>query len=194
MRLYTHADGDRALVSQSDSPAGITRRRLLAGGGVAGAGALVALNPQIAKAADALSTFGEPAYLRRSSYVQLLGTDFTATSPKRVTFALGSVGDLGAAANVKRLRGRDDAFSLVFYGPPGLGAGTRHFSHPFLGAFDLFLSPVDPPAGGQAAYEAIIDRSVGIKGKPRPTKKPPKPKPHRKHPRRRRSRGHKKPR
>ena len=182
---------DHVLVSRADNPSGITRRRLLAAGGAAGAAAVATLNPQLAKAANAVATFGEPAYLRRSSYPVLLGTDFTAVAPQRVTFSLASVGDLEAAATVERLRGRDDAFSLVFLGPSGLPAGTRSFSHQFLCAFELFLSPIDRPSGGQAAYEAVIDRSIGVDRKkaPKPGEKPKKPRHRRRRRRRRRSHG-----
>jgi hypothetical protein len=59
------------------------------------------------------------------------------------------------------LDGRDDAFSLTFSGPRGLG-GIRSLRHPALGTFQLLISPVGP--GGQRQYyEAIVNRSRGVR-------------------------------
>jgi hypothetical protein len=148
----------------------LTRRGLLASGGAAGAAAFAALNPGVASAITAIGQ--DPAYLRRSGYVRLVGQDFAAGSFGRsVTLTLAEVDDVAKPA------GRDDAFSLLFVGPAGLVGGTRTLSHPSLGSFQMMVGPVDP-AGRSQDYEAIVDRSHGLsrRSAPRPHKHPaPRP-------------------
>jgi hypothetical protein len=148
---------DRILVSPIHSPGRITRRHLLAAGGSAGAAAFVALNPQLAAAASAV--VADPSYLRRSTYTDLVGQDFAmGWWGSSSSLALASVSDL------PHLKGRDDAFSLIFVGatatPPG--GGEVALSHPKVGRFELFVTPVEQASDPQQ-YEAIVNRSVGAK-------------------------------
>jgi hypothetical protein len=56
------------------------------------------------------------------------------------------------------LRGSEDAFSLTFSGDTTLDSGIHGLTHPQLGSFDLFVSPVE--TADRHRYEAVIDRSV----------------------------------
>ena len=78
-----------------------------------------------------------------------------------VDLRLLSVDDLAGAAVDKSLKGREDAFVLVFSGPLGaaLDGGTHAVTHPALGTFELFVSAVEQPQTDRR-YEAVIDRSV----------------------------------
>ena len=73
-----------------------------------------------------------------------------------------SVTDLAGARADRRLAGSQDAFALAFAGPLGqpLPTGTHTFRHPALGAFELFVSPVEAPHADRR-YEVVVDRSVG---------------------------------
>jgi hypothetical protein len=157
------------LVSPKETHNTLTRRGLLASSGVAGAAAFASLNPGVASAITAIGQ--DPAYLRRSGYARLVGQDFAAgTLGRTVTLTLADVGDAGTR------RGRDDAFSLLFVGTPGLGSGIQTLTHPSLGSFKLMIAPVDP-AGRSQDYEAIVDRSRGLtrRAAPKPPRKrPPK--------------------
>jgi Domain of unknown function (DUF6916) len=176
MRVDPYADGDRTLASSTDNSGRITRRHLFAAGGSAGAAAFVALNPRIAAAASAV--VADPGYLRRSTYTDLVGQDF----------ALGWWGSdsslqLASVSDLPHLKGRDDAFSLIFLGEaatPPEGAEVA-LSHPKIGRFELFVTPVNRP-GGPQQYEAIVNRSVGAKR----AKLPETKKPHHRKPRRHR--------
>jgi hypothetical protein len=158
----------QATVHVSDpSSVGLTRRRLLASGGAAGAAAFAALNPQFAWAETVIGR--DPAYLRRSTYAPLVGQDFTASWWGRsARLTLADVGDLPGG-----LAGRDDAFSLFFTGAPGIAGGSLTVTHPRVGRFPLFFGPVDARARVQD-YEAVVNRSVGVTHL-----KPPKPHRHR---------------
>ena len=53
-----------------------------------------------------------------------------------------------------------DQFSLIFHGAPGLGLtqGTHTFSHPQLGALDLFIAPIGPTDRPRTVYQACFSR------------------------------------
>jgi uncharacterized protein DUF6916 len=138
----------------------ITRRRLLQTGGMAAAGAMIGLPPRAARAAGAAGADSSTAaYLRRSGYTALSSASFTAMAAGGSTpLTLTQVSDL-----TPTLAGADDAFSLAFTGPVSapLPQGTHTLSHPALGAFDLFVVPVDEPRSDQQ-YQVIVDRSVAL--------------------------------
>jgi uncharacterized protein DUF6916 len=172
--------------TQSQPPGrGVTRRRLLATGGVAGAAAITGFRPWAAEAAPAPDT---PSYLLRSSYATLSTKSFTSSY-------LGRASDLtlNAVADLAGLKGNEDAFALEFSAKAPLAPGIHTFSHPNLGVFDLFIAPVERQGG----YEVVVNRSVGapkhVPKPPRanpgpvaPPKEPPKPAPHARKPRVRR--------
>jgi hypothetical protein len=159
--------GTETLVSNDRTHHNLTRRGLLASGGAAGAAAFAALNPTVASAITAIGD--DPSYLRRSGYARLVGQDFAAGSWGRsVTLTLAEVADLTGR------KGRDDAFSLVFTGPPGLQSGIQQLSHPTLGSFRLMIAPVDPVSRSQD-YQAIVDRSRGLTRRRAP--RPPRGRP-----------------
>jgi hypothetical protein len=163
--------GTPALVSSRTTHHTFTRRGLLASGGAAGAAAFAALNPAVASAITAIGD--DPPYLRRSGYARLVGQDFAAGGWGRsVTLTLAEVGDIGERD------GRDDAFSLLFVGQPGIESGIQTLSHPSLGSFNLMISAVDP-TGRSQDYEAIVDRSRGLnrRSAPRPPRKRPPERP-----------------
>jgi hypothetical protein len=97
-------------------------------------------------------------HLVRSSYTGLAGTSFAVGSGE---LQLQSISDLAGAALDASLAGSDDAFVLTFSGSLGqqLESGTHTFSHPDLGTFELFISPV-ARVSTDRCYEAVIDRSV----------------------------------
>jgi hypothetical protein len=140
----------------------LTRRSLLSSGAAATAAALIGLRPWAATPAAAAA--GAAGHLLRSSYEGLTGTSFAAGS---VDLRLLSVSDLAGAAADRSLAGSEDAFALAFAGPldAALEAGTHTLSHPELGTFELFVSPVDRPRKDRR-YEAVVDRSVGVPKSP----------------------------
>jgi hypothetical protein len=151
----------------------MTRRRLLATGGAAGAAAVVGFrpwDPSAAKAADAYT----PAYLRRSSYLALSKPDFGSSRlGQGADLKLVSVADLSDP----KLVNSEDAFALTFRSDTPFESGTRSLAHPDLGVFELFIAPVD----GDGSYEAIVNRSVGVPKRPPQAvhtidKPPPSPK------------------
>jgi len=58
-----------------------------------------------------------------------------------------------------KLRPQQEEFVIIFRGPRDkfLGQGTRSFSHPGMGQFDLFLVPISQDEQG-VYYEAIFNR------------------------------------
>ena len=96
-------------------------------------------------------------HLVRSSWAGLVRQSFAAGS---VELRLQSVTDVAGAARDRSLRGSQDAFVLTFSGPvtEPLESGTHTLSHPALGTFELFISPVKRPTDRR--YEAGSDRSV----------------------------------
>jgi hypothetical protein len=123
---------------------GVTRRRLLAGGGAAGAAIVLGISPRIASAAEP----AVPDYLGRSSYMSLSTPRFGSNAG---ILTLESVTDLDPA-----LAGSEDAFSLLFSADTPFDGGIRTFSHPDLGVFDFFIAPVE----GKGKYEVVVNRSV----------------------------------
>jgi hypothetical protein len=135
---------------------GMTRRHALRLG--AGAGLAVMFGRIPAALAAAGSDDDVEAYLRRSGYAPLVGQAFSVA---------GAVLVLRAVEDLEHLPGRDDAFRLEFTGAAGaVETGTREFSHPALGPFDLFVAPVCLVASGVQRYEVVIDRSVKLPRNP----------------------------
>ncbi|ADB51037.1 DUF6916 family protein [Conexibacter woesei] len=144
-------------------PGSITRRTLLQAGGAATLAACLGGAASSSSAAAAGGTT-PPAYLRRATYAALdVPRELTAAGPGGpLTLSLDGVGDVLGAGTDAALRGSEDTFAVRFSGAPGdvvLEQGIHLLSHPQLGAFELFLAPVDLPAAGQQ-YEIVIDRSV----------------------------------
>jgi hypothetical protein len=140
------------------NPNGVTRRRLLATGGIAGAAAVVGLRPWAPDAAQAAAAPASdvPAYLRRSTYLGLSTPDFTASRAGAVVgLRLLNVQDL---AGDPKLAGSDDAFALEFSASNQAEQGIHTLAHPDLGTFDLFVAPVENRGG----YEGVVNRSVGV--------------------------------
>jgi hypothetical protein len=114
-----------------------------------------------------LVTGDDPPHLRRAGYLGHVGEDFTVAARRGGTKTLRLV----EIADLAGLDGRDDAFSLVFSGPRGIGSGIRTFRHSALGTIQLFVSPVGPHAH-RGTYEAIVNRSRGVRRSPRPRPRP----------------------
>jgi hypothetical protein len=135
----------------------LTRRRLIQVGG--GAAAVLYLDrlPVLA-----LADTTAPAFLRRSSYAPLVGSQFQAVGAG-ATLTLTAVSDLVRAQDEPAFVGRDDAFALSFVGPADvvLAGGTHELAHPTLGSFAIFITPVQRPAETQS-YELVVDRSVAL--------------------------------
>jgi len=124
---------------------GVTRRRLIATGGAAGAAAAFGVRfPAIANAADP----AVPDYLGRSSYLALSTLDFSVGS---TTAKLVAVTDLD-----QKLAGSEDAFSLAFSSAAAIEPAIQPFSHSDLGQFEFFISPIE----GKGLYEVVVNRSV----------------------------------
>ena len=165
--IFRSAAASAARNMQSMSPnRGITRRGLLATGGVAGAAVAAGIKPWAAHA-QAATAGDTPPYLIRSSY-QSLSTQSFGTSLRGATsdLTLQSVADLPAAATDKSLAGSEDAFALSFSASTPLQPEIHTFSHPDLGVFDLFIAPVE----GRGTYEVVVNRSVNA---PKHYPKPP---------------------
>jgi hypothetical protein len=128
---------------------GVTRRSLLQTGGGAMLVALVGGGPW--SVAKALAADAVPAHLRRSTYLPLVGSTFTAGSH---------------ALRLEAVTGdREDVFGLTFTGAP-LEQGIHELRHSQLGAFSLFVAPV----GAARDQQAVIDRSVTLpQAAPAPT-------------------------
>jgi hypothetical protein len=126
----------------------LTRRQVLQAGGAGATAAFLLLHlPATAGAAR-----GANNHLLRSTWRDLEATNLRSGSS---VLRLESVGDLSAAPNVPSLRNSEDAFSLVFSGPRGLGHSDRplRVTNGDLGTFDLFVSPLD-----DGKYEAVVNR------------------------------------
>ena len=164
---------------------GVTRRSLLATGGIAGAAAVAGIRPWAPAQAQAATAADTPSYLLRSSYQSLSTQSFGASLRGQSSdLTLQAVEDLPAAAGAdKALAGSEDAFALSFTSSSPLGAEIHTFSHPDLGVFDLFVAPVER----QGSYEVVVNRSVnapkhyppappsrqGPAAPPKPDAKPP---------------------
>jgi hypothetical protein len=136
----------------------VTRRSLLATGGIAGAAAVAGIRPWAPAPAQAATAADTPSYLLRSSYQSLSTQSFGASLRGQSSdLTLQAVEDLPAAAAAdKALAGSEDAFALSFSSSSQLEAEIHTFSHPDLGVFDLFIAPVER----QGAYEVVVNRSV----------------------------------
>jgi hypothetical protein len=151
----------------SDGSFTLTRRSLLQVGGMASAGAWVALHPGLARAADALSsTGGAPDYLVRSTYTGLSSATLTdVTGGGSTALLLTEVADVGDPSLV----GSNDAFRLELSSTAApMAGGIRTLSHPDIGQFDVFISPVGMP-GSTMNYEVVVDRVVPASASPAPT-------------------------
>jgi hypothetical protein len=131
-------------------PNTLTRRSLLRTGAAATAATMLGLRPWAAAPAAASG-----GHLVRSTYVGLVGQSFVAGS---ATLQLESVSDVAGAARDASLAGSEDAFVLTFAGE-AIESGTQTLHHPDLGTYELFVSPVT----AEQRYEAVIDRSVGVR-------------------------------
>ena len=130
---------------------GVTRRELILAGGAAMSATALA-GPFAPTAAAARSP------LRRSTYVALSDRRFRIRRGGIAhTIALREVTDLPRAAALTKYRRSEDAFGLLFDGPPGSDQGTYTFEHPAIGRFRMFVTPVGRPWKVQT-YEAIVDR------------------------------------
>jgi hypothetical protein len=130
---------------------GITRRRLLEVGGVAGAAVLLGVRPFSPASASAASDV--PDYLLRSSYLDLTSPDFAISGG-------GSARLLGVSDLIggKDLLGSEDAFALGFQTSRPLEQGIHTLSNPELGRFDIFLAP---DSARDDTFSVIVNRSVG---------------------------------
>jgi hypothetical protein len=139
--------------------ASLTRRRLLAAGGAA---ALAATLGELRGVAPVLSEVTIPAYLRRSSYLALVGERFEliAAGGRGVLARLVAVVDLGVGARVRPLGGAEEAFALLFHSSsrPRLEQDVVSLRHPALGRFQLLVSPASTGRRGQD-YSAVINRA-----------------------------------
>lgn len=138
----------------------LTRRRLVQAGTAAGAALYLG-----GLASTASASGDVPAFLTRSGYRGLTGSTFTATGPAGIpaTLTLTDVADLARTRSEPAFAGREDAFALTFSGPRDavLASGIHELSHPVLGRFSLFITPVGETGGGQR-YEVVVDRSVRL--------------------------------
>jgi hypothetical protein len=139
---------------------GLTRRRLVQAGGAATAAFYLGGLTGTATAA------GVPSYLTRAAYSALADPRFAAATAAgaATTLRLTEVADLARAAQEPSFAGRDDAFALTLSGPAdaGLDSGVHELRHPALGAFSVFISPVQASGGGEQRYEVVVDRSVRL--------------------------------
>jgi hypothetical protein len=106
-----------------------------------------------------------PSYLTRAAYVPLAGAPFgAATANGMTTLRLTAVGDLARAGREPAFAGRDDAFALLFSGPRDsvLDSGIHELRNPDLGAFSVFISPVQASGQAEQHYEVVVDRSVRL--------------------------------
>jgi hypothetical protein len=135
----------------------LTRRRLIQVGGSAAAVVYLGHMPGLA-----LADTTAPGFLRRSSYVSLVGTQFQAVETG-ATLTLTAVADLVRAQAEPAFVGRDDAFALSFAGPADLvlAGGTHQLTNSTLGGFAVFIAPVGRPGASQS-YELVVDRSVSL--------------------------------
>lgn len=141
-------------MNERDRALTLSRRRLVQAGG--GATALAALGglPRVAIAGPD----PDPAYLSRSAYTGHVLETFPSSGGDMVLLA---VDDLARAKAEPGFAGREDAFALLFAGPPGLEGAVYSFDHPNIGPVPLFIAPAGP-AGDAQAYEAVVDRSVDL--------------------------------
>jgi hypothetical protein len=109
------------------------------------------------------SAGGDPDYLVRSTYTEMSGLTVTdVTGGGSADLLLNEIGDLDDPS----LRGSNDAFRLELSSTDApIPAGIRTLSHPDIGQFDVFMSPVGMP-GATMHYEVIVDRVVPVTAMP----------------------------
>ena len=132
----------------------LTRRRLLAAGGAAVATAAV---PSTARAARK----PVPSWQDREALTACVGETFVmrGADGSSVATQLKAVRDvLGTTARGRSLKGRADAYLLVFKPVSGTpaGEGIRTFSHQRLGSTQLFAIATD------TTYEVLVNRSFPL--------------------------------
>ena len=107
-----------------------------------------------------------PSFLTRSAYTALADPQFGAVTGSGLTTSLRltEVADLARAGREPAFAGRDDAFALLFSGPADLvlDSGIHELRNSALGAFSVFISPVQASGGGEQRYEVVVDRSVRL--------------------------------
>jgi hypothetical protein len=139
----------------------LTRREALALGAAAGVAASVGMPAAAGAAATVIGpgTAG-PAYLRRSTYLTLVGETFTAGEH---ALRLTAVRDVHGAAFKPSLRGHEDAFALEFEGQAdALDQDLHQLGHLLIGPFPMFLGPTGPARGTAQTYGVTVDRSVAV--------------------------------
>ena len=118
------------------------------------------------RAGRSASAAGVPSYLTRSAYAGLADPPFAALTAGGLTttLRLTEVADLARAGQEPSFAGRDDAFALLFSGPADvvLDSGIHELRNPALGAFSVFISPVQAGGAGEQRYEVVVDRSVRL--------------------------------
>jgi hypothetical protein len=141
----------------------ITRRRLVQAGA---AGAATVWLGGLSRFVPDAGASPLTASLKRSTYLGLADRGFKiAIDGSTVPLRLAGVEDLPVAASVPALQGSDAAFSVRFVGSgfSPFEGGTRTLSHPEIGTFQLFVSPVEARSATQT-YEAVVDRTIRIPG------------------------------
>ena len=110
------------------------------------------LAPALRSMLDGRSPAAAAAYLRRATYLPLVGDSF------EIARADGSRVEL-RLIEARALPSRGEAFSLLFQGSDGtvLESAIHRLEHPGLGAVELFLGPVGPTLG-RREYEAVVNR------------------------------------
>jgi len=96
--------------------------------------------------------------LRLEAFAPYAGGEFSVRrGSERITLSLGESKPLGG-----HQAGLREKFSLLFVGRDDkpLQQGMHEFSHPELGEFELFITPVWSPAAAERWYEAIINRET----------------------------------
>lgn len=151
---------------ERDEKRGLTRGGLIKVGAVAaltvgagGAGRALAGTAGIGVAASGLGKpSGGPAYLRRATFVPLVGTDFRVHRPGERALRVKLI-------EAKKLAGPGESFSLLFHtrARAGVDGGIYRLEHPSLGGFDLFVSPVGRGVRG-LDLEAVINRIANVGG------------------------------
>jgi hypothetical protein len=147
-------------MEQPSEARGLTRSGLIKAGaaaalavGASGTGAALAGRSSAERVGAGIkSPKGGPAYLRRSSYVPLVGTTFRFHVPGAHALRLKLV-------EARALRGPGESFSLLFRGRRGvdLKGGTYRIDHLALGSFELFVNPVGRGVKG-LDLEAVVNR------------------------------------
>lgn len=147
-------------MEQAPETRGLTRGGLIKAGaaaalavGASGTGAALAGRSSAESVPSGIrSPKGGPAYLRRSSYSPLVGTNFRFHAPGAQPLKLKLV-------EARMLRGPGESFSLLFRGrrQVDIKGGTYRIEHRALGSFELFVNPVGRGVKG-LDLEAVVNR------------------------------------